>query len=386
MRIYSHDDEENIRQQALLQEWRRSGFLDASQAELMEVELRTPLRQTNVFLRATLFLFTTVVVTVALLLTFDFFHLADRYLNGLVCGIAAVCCWIAAEAFIRGYQLYRFGVEEALATGAAVLMSISGGFIVAPQERMSSFELPFAVALTTAALVSLGVYRRFGYIYAAIASLTAAAAVPFALSVSGEFQRALAASVCAAVFLLVRPKRVEGGREFTDDDSAVVQAAAWTGIYVCLNLQLGWSQSDETGIFYWWTYLMCWLLPGAGLWLALSTKDRLLMNLCGAMTIVTLVTNKPYLHLARQPWDPLLLGLMLIILAVAIKRWLVTGPNQQRHGFTPMRLLAGDRRALAILGTASAALQPGVPSSGPATAKPEFDGGRSGGAGATGSF
>jgi len=88
----------------------------------------------------------------------------------------------------------------------------------------------------------------------------------------------------------------------------------------------------------------------------------------------------------RQPWDPILFGLVLIVSAVLIKRWLGGGPDAQRAGFTAARLLARDRQALAIVSTASAALQPVMSPSPAPAAKPNFDGGRSGGGGATGSF
>src|SRR5262249_45629709 len=144
-------------------------------------------------------------------------------------------------------------------------------------------------------------------------------------------------------------------------------------------------------LLYWSTYALTWILPIIGFWLALPTKDRPLMNVSVVSGLITLVTNKSYLHLMRQPWDPILFGALLIGSAFLTKRWLAKGTDGQRRGFTTVRLLASDRQAMTFLSTASAALQspgpnPSAPSGPARTAEPNFGGGRSGGAGASGSF
>ena len=112
------------------------------------------------------------------------------------------------------------------------------------------------------------------------------------------------------------------------------------------------------------------------------------MGVSIAMALATLVTNKPYLGFTRKPWDPILFGLLLMSIAILVKRWLTTGPDGQRHGFTPARLLAGDKRIMTVIATASSVMQPNIPPSGtaPAAPQPQFGGGRSGGAGASGEF
>jgi hypothetical protein len=120
--------------------------------------------------------------------------------------------------------------------------------------------------------------------------------------------------------------------------------------------------------------------------MALRNKDRALMDVSLGMALVTLVTNKLYLRLPRQPWDPILLGIFLMAATIILRRWLSKGPDGQRHGLTPVRLLNSDSRVMTFAGTASAALQPEAPAPVTAPAKPVFGGGRSGGAGASGSF
>jgi len=80
----------------------------------------------------------------------------------------------------------------------------------------------------------------------------------------------------------------------------------------------------------------------------------------------------------------MLLGVLLMGLALVVRRWLLSGPGGERNGFTPLRVLSKDRAAVAMLGMASAAFKPAAPA--PSAPPPEFGGGRSGGGGASGSF
>ncbi|OGR91843.1 MAG: hypothetical protein A2992_09135 [Elusimicrobia bacterium RIFCSPLOWO2_01_FULL_59_12] len=102
------------------------------------------------------------------------------------------------------------------------------------------------------------------------------------------------------------------------------------------------------------------------------------------LALLTLITNKPYLGWERHTWDPMILGVFLVGAAAWTRRWLSTGPNSFRNGFTAIRLYASDKQRLAALGTLSYAVRPGIPDT-PAS-KPDFGGGRSGGGGAQGNF
>jgi hypothetical protein len=114
------------------------------------------------------------------------------------------------------------------------------------------------------------------------------------------------------------------------------------------------------------------------------------MDVSLALALITLVTNKSYLGWPRYTWDPIVFGMVLIAMAVALRRWLSRGPGGERHGFTSSRLLDKDHEVLSVIRTASAFAQPGIarrvaPS--PAEpAAPDFGGGRSGGGGGGDSF
>ena len=103
------------------------------------------------------------------------------------------------------------------------------------------------------------------------------------------------------------------------------------------------------------------------------------------MLLGTLMSNKPYLGSARYPWDPIVFGLLLMGVAIAIKRWLASGANGIRHGFigdAPAGVGAGTARRLQQRGRA-------VPARRARNRSPRPNlggGGRSGGAGASGNF
>jgi len=131
---------------------------------------------------------------------------------------------------------------------------------------------------------------------------------------------------------------------------------------------------------------MIWVLPAAGLRLAIRDRDRPMLAANVVLGLATLLTNKPYLGAPRKPWDPILLGVLLLGTALVLRRWLASGKDGTRDGFTSARLLRSDNDTRAVTAIASAAFHetPHPHSDPPAPFK--GSGGRSGGAGAGGSF
>jgi uncharacterized membrane protein YgcG len=113
------------------------------------------------------------------------------------------------------------------------------------------------------------------------------------------------------------------------------------------------------------------------------------MDVSLVLALVSVLTNKAYLGSQQHAWDPCILGVVLMTMAFAIRRWLSNGPGGERHGFTAARLLERDRAVLSAVGTASGFVRPGATEGAPSRVEPapsDFDGGRSGGGGASGSF
>ncbi len=366
----------------LLRQWGRSGLLEASQVATLQSDVHTDLRRTNAFLRALLFVFTAIIVIASVYLVLLTFHVEEKFEIGFVCILAAVVYFGLAEFLVGCFRLYRFGIEEALASTAAVLLAI-GAALIAPVE--SDYVRAF-IALATGAIGAGLLYARLGYLYAAGVAIICAASIPFTFAWSGDKAHLAAASVYLLALLSARRSRLASGDEYPGSDYGVMQAIAWMGIYLVLNVHAPLFYGYSEGAFYWFTYAMIWVIPIVGLWLAIPVKDRLFLQLNVGLLLVTFLTNKPYLKLMRKPWDPILFGVLLIGAAVVIKRWLACGANGQRDGYTAGRVLADDRRLLNVVATMSSAMQPAVPSPAQPQAKPDFGGGRSGGAGASGNF
>src|SRR5215475_8745523 len=322
MRRYSETDERHVRAQA-------QTLLDGYRVEL---------RRTNVFLRVALALFTALVVAAVVFFVLELLNSHDATGVTVVTGVAAIACLVIAEALIGTFRLYRFGVEEMLAACSVILLSIS------VSEFWTSGESSVVAALVTSSAGGLAVYRRFGFVWAAFAGMCCAAAIPFQLArlpLSGE--RALSAAILGLIFLVVRPKRTRDGEEWPGDEYGVLQAAAFGGVYLVVNLHLFPDMIRAVGDraggwFYWCTWIMTWLLPAVGLFLAVRDKDRPLLIVSVAMAIGTLISNKPYLGWTRHEWDPMLLGVLLTAVAVALRRWLSNGPDGARYGFTAARI------------------------------------------------
>src|SRR5206468_2799671 len=169
-----------------------------------------------------------------------------------------------------------------------------------------------AMALACGGVGRLVFYVWFGSVYTGVIDIACSARFrfPFVRPVVGR--HLLAAAILLVTFVLVR-------------GNDLFRAAALAGSYVVLNLHISPDAVTDRGGFYWTTYVMIWLLPVVGLSLSLRARDRLLMDVSGAMLIATLSTNKLYLGLPQQTWDPILFGLFLMIAAVCIRRWLAGG-------------------------------------------------------------
>jgi hypothetical protein len=384
MSVYARDDERAIRVQRLLRGWQQSGLITGEQHDRMLPDVRVDLRRTNLFLRGTLFVFTLMIIMAAAGLITVLLDLNDRVVAGVMALVGAGACFATAQWSITSYKLYRFGVEEAAAIAAAVFAVVSGWLLLNEQWSIATLY-----AFAAATIVSLALYRRFGFVYAGVAAVFFATCVVFDLQQSDTFRRLFAMILLLTIFFFSRERRQDHDWDFPADTYAAFEAVAWAGLYLVANLKISdWlSQPDDVMQFYWATYGLIWLLPAAGLAFAIADRHRLMLDANIVLAILTLSTNKAYLGAASKPWDPLVFGVMLILVSLGLRRWLASGPQQSRRGFVAHRLLESEKTMVSIAGSATV-LAPGAPAPGPRTQEPPppFGGGRSGGAGASGSF
>ena len=380
--IYPRDDERAIRVQGLLDDWAKSGLIQEDQHLRMLADVQVDYRRTNPFLRITMFLFGIVIMIALLGLTAVTLDIRNDGTVALA-AIAAIASFFAAQAAIEGYRLYRFGIEESLAVASAMFFALACAMFMT--SSFSSFQMFLGAA--GAAFI---VFRRFAFLYAGVAAVLLTAVIPLNVPVyEGDTTRRLFSIILLMViFGIARERRNDHDGEFPGDLYGVLETTAWVAIYVLTNFEISQWLSLEDGYQFVRrvTYAGIWILPPIGLFLAIRDRHRWMLDANIVMAIVTMMSNKAYLGAQQKPWDPILFGVLLIVVALGLKRWLSAGADGSRKGFIPERLLASERERLSVAGGATA-LVPGAPAPHAHPSEPGIGGGgRSGGAGASGTF
>ncbi len=397
MRIYSADSEEALRARQFLTDWVGDGFLTEEQYQRLEQETVSDLRTTNIFLRLVLFLFTLIGVGAAVALFFVGSGPSEQSI-GIFVLIFAVVCYAAAEFAVFQAELYRYGIEEALAV-------CSVGFLCAGIQFVFFSDSPYSPKLESlvpaaGAVLSLWIWRRFGLWYAFPAAMIFVIFLPGYWTLSHAAQHLIVAGFYATGLICVAAVRSRHRFDYLDDAYSLVEAFLWLGIYLAINLQL-WSlslpahwwgvtrsASEFAGPFYWTTWVLIWCLPPIVLTRGVRQKDRFVIAVGAIAAILTFVTNKPYLGWPRHTWDPMILGVLLTGVAIFVRRWLAHGPGGIRHGFTAERLSGKDKRWMNAGSAVFGLLTPQAITPAPQTGGKDFHfgGGSSGGGGASGDF
>lgn len=401
MRLYSASSEETLRARRLLADWADDGLLTKAQYERLEQETVSDLRTTNIFLRLVLFLFTLICVGATAGLFFKIFlgRPSDQTI-GVFLMIFAIVCYVAAEVAASHALLYRHGIEEALAvcSVAFLCLGMQLAFFSArpysPKPDVVQCMVPGA-----GVVFSLWIWHRFGLWYAFLAAMIFALFLPGYWTASHWAQHVIIALLYAIGLVCVMVAR--SGFQLIEDDYAVVEALLWLGIYLAMNLQLSsvstrahWlgigttPASEFPRSFYWTTWVLVWCLPPVVLARGVRRKDRFVMSIGAIVTILTFVTNKPYLGWPRHTWDPMILGVLLTGTALFIRRWLARGPAGIRRGFTATRLSAKDKNWMNVGSAALGLVTPQsiTPAAQAKGAAFRFGGGSTGGGGAGGEF
>ena len=392
MRRYSEAEEQRIHLQKQVRAWTRSGLLGKEQGLALEASLQGDLKRTGLMLRLGLAVFTGIVLVAAVGLSFMLTDLRDQKAVAVMLAIFGVMSVLAADWVVTAFRVYRHGVEEMLAMAGVGLLAFSPVLLTSSLFSSSGESMGFALGGAAGCASSLWVYRRFGFLYAPIVAMACAASIPMQFITSRPLERIGAALVLVAAFAVVRAVRVDPLCERLSGERAILQAAALVGVYLVLNVHLTpggfiayYSGQPMPPWFRWGTYACTWLIPALLFWRGVRDRERWLIDAGLATALATLVTNKSYLGWPRQPWDPMLLGVFLAVVALGVRRWLASGPGGERAGFAPVQILESDLLAIRVAGLASAAIHPASAAQPQAHPEP-FGGGRSGGGGASGSF
>ena len=392
MRRYTDEEELRLRLRRSVENWTRSGLLLPEQGAQLEADLRVDLRRTGLMLRLGLALFTTILAGATVLLTWVSLGISGDSATGVFSLLMGAACFWAADALVARFRLYRYGVEEALVVSSVGLCGV-GVALIANTLFHFHDSTALALSLAAAAAVSGYGYHRFGLWYAGVAAIVCAALIPFSFAgVSEPVRRALVALMFGGAAAGAAATAGRTRSEVRREDAFTLRTAALVGLYLVVNLEIsvvpsvfGYGRSVDSW-FKWTTYALIWIVPALALWRGVMSRERKLMLTGLATALATLITNKPYLGLPRQTWDPMLFGLLLMGVAVVLRRWLASEPGGERRGFTAARILHTDVDMVRLAGLASAAIHLNTDRPAPAPSQPQFGGGRSGGGGAGADF
>ena len=389
MRHYAVEDEVRLALGRDLHDWRSAGLLTPEEEADLRGDVATDLRRAGIMLRLGLAAFTAIAGAAAVGLVFLVTDMRSEVAVSITAAVLGAAAFGAATAFVRRFRLYRYGVEEALALGAVGLWGFSAGLLAAETFKTNSGGDAWFFAMAAVAAACAAAYRRFGFQYAAVGAVYAAALLPMASSsVDVEFKRIVAALVCAGAYAYWSSARRRADDDVARSDAEVIRAAAAAGAYLALNsfILVEPFGRNVDGWYKWTSWVVTWLLPFLIGRTAVAERDPLLLRVAMAAGLASLLTNKSYLGWPRQPWDPMLLGVALVGAALALRRWLSSGQGGERNGFTARQLVQSEGATIQLASLASVAVQPAPARQMPEAPDTTFSGGRSGGAGAGSEF
>ena len=167
MRKYTDEEERTVRAGRLVDEWARSGLIDHAQRARLASTLQNDFRRTNRFLRLTLFGFGLLIIAATVGLVIVTADVKPVAVVGAICLAAAAVSAALAELLVSRLRLYRFGIEESCAAGAAILVAAGSALAV-----LSASAIVLGVRFTRFAFVAYGtVYGYAGISYAVLPHL-----------------------------------------------------------------------------------------------------------------------------------------------------------------------------------------------------------------------
>ena len=395
--LYPSQQEENIYIRKQARTWQRSGLITNEQLAGIDHLTDVNMRQTNIFFRVIFFIFSCVCVAAILGLFLWVTKIRSEMVLSFILIIAGGTTYILAEYAVKKYHFYRHGIEEALAILSMFLFCM--GIVMGTEELLGGRSGDFdAFQSLLFALSALWIYLRFGFLYAAFISIAATCILPFqgSMTLTGERLCLLMILCLILCFVVIADKPDDEG--FKKEKNTSLQGCLLIAIYLTVNLQMislpalmipaaGILQTHPQSFppyLYWTSYVLTFIIPVGGIYWGIQSRKRLILIAGLVMACVTLATNKSYLGWMRYAWDPAILGAMLVILSIVINKWLNSGENKTRYGFTAEDILKPESHGISLTEVA-AAFTPavtGLDLQQPAAEKGKyFDGGASGGGG-----
>jgi hypothetical protein len=376
--------------------WKRGGAIDAATLAAIETAYPDDRRRLGPVFRVVVFGFSFVALNAFLLLIATCTGGAGAREIGfaVVCLMAAVGLAAVTEVLVGPLRRADSGLETATAL-LAILYAIVGIGILAAKPLGSDRALfPFLFVLTTA-LAALG-SRRWGS--PTLACVATIAALFFLARLPGG-RVVWMVTTLALLPLLLRGSESPALPPVHRRSLLFVLLIALGALYVSLHIgswDYGWIEwiadfRDEPaapGSALRLLYILATaLIPIAVIAFGVATRRAALLNMGLLLGVASLVTLRFYVHVAPA-WVVLIgSGSAALLTTLLLRRWLVSGPQQERFGFTADPLFQDTARRH-LVEVAAVMVQVG-PDARTIPAEPDkfqAGGGGYGGGGASGDF
>jgi hypothetical protein len=374
--------------------WKRERLIDDVTLATIERAYPDDRRRLGPVFRSLAFLFTVFAIVAA----FAFVMLVARPRDAAAAVLALIVgavLWLATEGLKGPLRLADAGIESATALAGAVFMAGGTAYMIGEVLRVSDPAGARLLALSVVVLFGLTTLR-WGSTAGAVASTL------WLGLLLGQFPQTRASwSVAALVLAPLALRGSESARLAPSHRRAcgAVLLMALAGLYVALHIGSWDGQILEQGRS--WLFragrsaalplpralfkLTTALVPLALLAYAIATRRRLLLAVGLALGVASLITLRFYVHIADL-WVVLsAAGSGLIVLALALRRWLDGGAGHERAGWTTRRL-SGETALMRAAEIAVTVVAATPKPAGPEAPHFEGSGGRSGGGGASGEF
>ena len=305
--------------------------------------------------------------------------------------IAGIACWMTAHHLIGSKKRVQGGIEAAFSL-AAIVNLMTGPAILLLDSRLMHTNSAIILLLCFFAILFGAAAWTWGYWpYMALS-----AGLLFFAVVSLPPGR-----VCWIIIVVVLYRWLIRGCDSIQippslrESSTAFLAVALLAFYAAVNVflldqhvftdLLHYGHADE---FFprWLSVSLTATLPCVVLFIGIVGRRRLFLILGFAFALFSLITLRMYIHVAPT-WVVLTgAGILLLIVAGLLRRFLDSGVNAERAGFTaaPLTEPQGKHRGVEILASV-ATMTPSAPS-GAENSQFHGDGGQFGGGGASGNF
>lgn len=379
----SADRKQSVREAA--QEWLNAGWIEREAWQRIKTMYVDDRVRTGVAFRILFFILT--LAAVMGFLGAMYIRAEDQMLIAAFALIAGVACWGITEYLILSKKRRQGGIEAAF-SAAAIINLMIGLFVILSESHLLYGYAFFRVSLIALSLLTAAAAWNWGYW--PYMALSAGSLFFAAMDMPGD------RLVWTILTIILYPWLVRGCDSHKLPPSQRKCAAAFlltmiAALYAAINIwvldnhMLG-GHFRTTNIPRWLYSILTAALPIILFIIGVMKRRRLFLVLGFLFGLLSLITLRMYVHLIPL-WVALTGGgILLLAIAAALRRYLDSGANRERAGFTadPLADHPGKHRGVEILASVATL----TPNASPASENSQFRGGGGdfGGGGASGSF